>query len=42
MAGVTWLQAEKELGINIIPYQDTIIDMACTLIQNGIAKPQQK
>lgn len=36
------LQVQKELGVNIIPYQDTIIDMATTLIQNGIAKPQRK
>jgi len=36
------LQVQKQLGISIIPYQDTIIDMATTLIQNGIAKPQKK
>ena len=36
------LQVQKELGVKIIPYQDTIIDMAVTLIQNGIAKPQKK
>ena len=36
------LQVQKELGVSIIPYQDTVVDMATTLIQNGIAKPQRK
>ncbi|DBB08436.1 hypothetical protein WJX82_010444 [Trebouxia sp. C0006] len=35
-------KVQKQLGISIIPYRDTIIDMATTLIQNGIAKPQKK
>ncbi|DBA85110.1 TPA: hypothetical protein ACH3X2_005833 [Trebouxia sp. C0005] len=35
-------KVREQLGISIIPYQDTIIDMATTLIQNGIAKPQKK
>ena len=36
------LQVQKELGVSIIPYQDTVVDMATTLIQNGIARPQRK
>ena len=36
------VQVQKQLGINIVPYQDTIVDMACTLIQNGIASPQKQ
>lgn len=35
-------KVQQELGVQIIPYQDTIVDMATTLIQNGIAKPQKK
>lgn len=35
-------KVQKELGVSIIPFQDTIIDMATTLIQNGVAKPQRK
>ncbi|DBA85113.1 hypothetical protein WJX79_005505 [Trebouxia sp. C0005] len=35
-------KVQEQLGISIIPYQDTIIDMATTLIQNGTAKPQKK
>ena len=36
------VQVQQELGVQIIPYQDTIVDMATTLIQNGMAKPQKQ
>ncbi|KAL3160923.1 hypothetical protein ABBQ38_009315 [Trebouxia sp. C0009 RCD-2024] len=35
-------KVQKQLGVSIIPYRDTIIDMATTLIQKGIAKPQRR
>ena len=41
-SSVCVLQVQKELGVSFIPYQDTVVDMATTLIQNGIAKPQRK
>ena len=33
------IQVQKELGLQIHPWQESIIDMATTLIQRGIAKP---
>ncbi len=36
------LQVQKELGLQIHPWQESIIDMATTLIQRGIAKPVPK
>lgn len=36
------LQVQKELGLQITPWQESIIDMATTLIQRGIAKPVSK
>lgn len=35
----TLMQVQKELGLQIHPWQESIIDMATTLIQRGIAKP---
>lgn len=35
-------KTESELGIMPIPLQETIVDMARTLIVTGIAKPKQK
>lgn len=32
-------QVQQELGITLTPWQESVIDMAVTLIQNGIAKP---
>ena len=37
-----WLQAEKELGLQMHPLHETYIDMVTTLIQRGIAKPVPK
>lgn len=33
------VQVQKELGLQIHPWQSSIVDMATTLIQRGIAKP---
>ena len=33
------IQVQKQLGLQIHPWQESIIDMATTLIQRGIAKP---
>lgn len=35
-------KVQKELGLQIHPWQESIIDMATTLIQRGIAKPVSK
>ena len=35
----TLTQVQKELGLQIHPWQESIIDMATTLIQQGIAQP---
>lgn len=35
-------KVQKELGLQIHPWQESIIDMATTLIQRGIAKPVNK
>jgi len=35
-------KVQKELGVKIVDPKDTIIDMACTMIQNGIAVPKKK
>ena len=37
-----WLQAARELGIEPLPVNETLVDMAVTLIQLGIAKPKLK
>ena len=36
------MQAAKELGLQLTPVKETLIDMAVTLIQLGIAKPRPK
>ena len=36
------MQAARELGLNVTPVEETLIDMAVTLIQLGIAKPRIK
>lgn len=36
------LQAARELGLQVTPVEETLIDMATTLIQLGIAKPRMK
>lgn len=33
------VQVQQELGLQIHPWQESIIDMVTTLIQRGIAKP---
>ena len=40
--GPGMLQVQQELGLKIHPWQESIIDMATTLIQRGIAKPVSK
>ncbi len=36
------LQAAKELGLQVTPVKETLVDMAVTLIQLGIAVPRPK
>lgn len=36
------MQAAQELGLQLTPVKETLIDMAVTLIQLGIAKPRPK
>lgn len=36
------MQAAKELKLQLTPVKETLIDMAVTLIQLGIAKPRPK
>ena len=36
------MQAAKDLGMQLTPVKETLIDMAVTLIQLGIAKPRAK
>lgn len=36
------MQATQELGLQLTPVKETLIDMAVTLIQLGIAKPRPK
>ena len=36
------MQAARELGLQVTPVEETLIDMATTLIQLGIAKPRTK
>lgn len=36
------MQAAQELGMQLTPVKETLIDMAVTLIQLGIAKPRPK
>ena len=37
--GLSVAQVQEELGLQIHPWQESIVDMATTLIQRGIAKP---
>jgi hypothetical protein len=32
------LQAERELGLHLHPWQESVVDMAVTMIQRGIAQ----
>ena len=36
------LQAQRELGLQVTPIQSTIVDMAVTLFQLGIATPKPR
>ena len=36
------MQAAQELGLQVTPVKETLIDMAVTLIQLGIATPRPK
>ena len=41
-AGLMALQVHKELGLQLHPIEETYIDFATTLIQQGVAKPVPK
>ena len=36
------MQAARELGLQVRPVKETLVDMAVTLIQLGVAKPRPK
>ena len=36
------MQAATELGLQVRPVKETLIDMAVSLIQLGVAKPRPK
>ena len=36
------MQSVKELGLQMTPVKETLVDMAVTLLQLGIATPRQK
>ena len=35
-------QLDKELGVHLTPFDTTIVDMAVTMLQLGLAKPVPK
>jgi hypothetical protein len=36
------LQVQRELGLHITPVRSTLIDMAATMLQLGLAAPKPK